>query len=157
MLSPLDSVAGSLGCRCGQGIVLFQHRKMESVESLVHSSFPLFLALKTGFVQHCVAESFKCQHNCLPNNVRICRLMNSNHCINVCHIITDLKLHKCNYSCVCSEWIALSHYIDIKILIRLCCWTVFLSQNKHHVCTAVSACNTSSITRAPFKSQSSRH
>lgn len=62
----------------------------------------------------------------------VCRRMNPNHCVNVCHMVTDLKLQS-NYSCVCSDWIALSHYIDIKILIRLSCWTVFLSLNKHHM------------------------
>lgn len=68
----------------------------------------------------------------------VCRWMNNNLCVNVCHMVTDLKLHKSNYSCVCSQWMALSHYIDIKMLIRLCCWTVFLSLDKQpHACLAV--------------------
>lgn len=136
VLSASDPVAVSQGCRCIQVTVLFQHREREKKRICwICCSQPqqLFLTLKASSEQHCVQPTALSVSISVYQITYVCRLMNSNRCVNVCHIVTDLKLHKSNYSCVCSEWIALSHYIDTKILISLCCWTVFLSLNKHHM------------------------
>ena len=131
--SPLDSASVSQGCRCVSG-----HWVIPPEESETDLLNQLVLTLRSSFIHHCVRLKALSVSTSVYQITYVCRRINNNHCVNVCHMVTDLKLHASNYSCACSEWIALSHYIDTEILIRLGCWTVFLSLNKHHICLEVS-------------------
>ena len=75
----------------------------ESETDLLNQPRQLVLVLRSSFIHHCVQLKAPSVSVSVYQITYVCQRINSNHCVNVCHMVTDLKLHTSNYSCVCSE------------------------------------------------------